>query len=75
VSGKRSDLCVVQPCPCLCLHSSADVAYGATKGRGQRVEPPAGRVQHTHGLRGSYFPISLIYVQVPPELHEESTGS
>ena len=50
-------------------------AYGATKGRGQRVEPPAGRVQHTHGLRGSYFPISLIYVQVPPELHEESTGS
>ena len=50
-------------------------AYGATKGRGQRVEPPAGRVQHAHGLRGSYFPISLIYVRVPPELHEESTGS
>ena len=41
-----------------------DVSVHAAGGVGVRVPPPTGRVQHTHGLSGKYFPVELLYVRV-----------
>jgi hypothetical protein len=40
--------------------------YPPACGEGQRVQGPASRVKHTHGLKGTYFPIMLVYGKVAP---------
>ena len=38
--------------------------YPPASGLGQLVKPPAGKVKHTYGLRGSYYPIMLFYMRI-----------
>ncbi len=42
--------------------------YPPARGEGQRVQGPASRVKHTHGLQGTYFPIMLVYGKVDQRL-------
>jgi hypothetical protein len=39
-------------------------AYEPADGVGQRVQPPTGRTQHTHGLSGEYYPVELLYARI-----------